>query len=63
MEDENENCYLSQYKAALHGDWITANRIFDSDSNAPSAKILGLQETVLHVIEFVQKLVDIMSAH
>ncbi|KAG8644407.1 protein ACCELERATED CELL DEATH 6 [Manihot esculenta] len=69
MGNENDNHYLPLYKAALHGDWITAKRIFDSDSNALTAKILGLHETALHVsisaghsIEFVQKLVDRMSA-
>uniref|UniRef100_A0A2C9V0U1 PGG domain-containing protein n=2 Tax=Manihot esculenta TaxID=3983 RepID=A0A2C9V0U1_MANES len=69
MGNENDNHYLPLYKAALHGDWITAKRIFDSDSNALTAKILGLHETALHVsisaghsIEFVKKLVDRMSA-
>ncbi|KAJ9178512.1 hypothetical protein P3X46_010390 [Hevea brasiliensis] len=69
MADNSATRYLPLYNAALHGDWITAKRIFDSDSNALTAKILGLHETALHVsisaghsIEFVKKLVDRMSA-
>ncbi|KAF2322001.1 hypothetical protein GH714_005454 [Hevea brasiliensis] len=65
MADNSATRYLPLYNAALHGDWITAKRIFDSDSNALTAKILGLHETALHVsisaghsIEFVKKLVD-----
>ncbi|KAF2322006.1 hypothetical protein GH714_005510 [Hevea brasiliensis] len=68
MEDENVNLYFPLYKATIHGDWITAKRIFDSDSNSLTANILALQETALHVsigaghsIEFVQEHVDRME--
>ncbi|KAF2321999.1 hypothetical protein GH714_005444 [Hevea brasiliensis] len=69
MMDENVRHCLPLYKAALHGDWDTAKRIFDSDSNALTANISPIEETALHVsicaghsIEFVEKLVDRMPA-
>eukprot|EP00257_Ricinus_communis_P002348 XP_002513462.2 uncharacterized protein LOC8274413 isoform X1 [Ricinus communis] len=68
MEHGNGSRHLALYKAAVHGQWITAKRIFDEDPSALTAKISGFEEIALYVaitaghsIEFVQNIVNLMS--
>ncbi|KAK6147604.1 hypothetical protein DH2020_018516 [Rehmannia glutinosa] len=60
--------YLPLYRAALRGDWVTANEILDRDPNAAKARVAFTLETALHIavgtgkaMRFVAKLVDMMS--
>ncbi|KAE9462171.1 hypothetical protein C3L33_05921, partial [Rhododendron williamsianum] len=60
--------YLPLYKAALRGDWATAEKFFDKDPGALTAPITEFSRTALYVAAvngrntngFVNKLVDKM---
>ncbi|KAI8526062.1 hypothetical protein RHMOL_Rhmol13G0279700 [Rhododendron molle] len=60
--------YLPLYKAVLRGDWATAERFFDQDPGALTARINEFSRTALYVAavhgrntnDFVKKLVDKM---
>ncbi|KAE9462169.1 hypothetical protein C3L33_05923, partial [Rhododendron williamsianum] len=68
QEEKEYSRYLPLYKAALRGDWATAERFFDQDPGALTAPINELSETALLVAavrgrntnDFVKKLVDKM---
>ncbi|OWM77313.1 hypothetical protein CDL15_Pgr028950 [Punica granatum] len=59
--------YQDLYKAALAGDWETAERTFESDPEAKTAIVSTRQETALHVAtsmgqtRFLEKLVQLLS--
>ncbi|XP_031371768.1 uncharacterized protein LOC116187251 isoform X2 [Punica granatum] len=59
--------YQELYKAAIAGDWNTAEKIFKSGPEAKTAVISTRQETALHVAtsmgqaRFVEKLVQLLS--
>ncbi|XP_031407554.1 uncharacterized protein LOC116215886 isoform X2 [Punica granatum] len=59
--------YQDLHKAALSGDWETAERTFESDPEAKTAIISTRRETALHVAtstgqtRFVEKLVQLLS--
>ncbi|KAF7120361.1 hypothetical protein RHSIM_Rhsim13G0212100 [Rhododendron simsii] len=67
-EEEEYSRNLPLYKAALRGDWVTAERFFDQDPGALTAPINEFSETALSVAavhgrntnDFVKKLVDKM---
>ncbi len=69
LKDDGESLlrYEDLYKAAIGGDWETAERIFESDPEAKRAIISTRQETALHVAtsmgrtQFVEKLVKLLS--
>ncbi|KAI8526065.1 hypothetical protein RHMOL_Rhmol13G0279900 [Rhododendron molle] len=69
VEEKKEySRYLPLYKAALRGDWATAERFFDQDPGALTAPINEFSRTALYVAavhgrntnDFVKKLVDKM---
>lgn len=60
--------YLPLYRAAIRGDWDTAEAILERDPDALTARVSFTSETVLHVAigtgkntSFVAKLVDFMT--
>ncbi|XP_026424282.1 ankyrin repeat-containing protein ITN1-like [Papaver somniferum] len=60
------NKYMSLYKAAQKGDWLSAKKLFQDDPNAVTAKITNFSEMAIHVAataghsEFVEELLKIM---
>lgn len=60
--------YLPLYRAAIKGDWDTAEAILERDPDALTARVSFTLQTVLHVAigtvkntSFVAKLVDLMT--
>ena len=49
MEGGNRDRRLALHKAAAHGEWSTAKKIFDEEPSAKTAKISRLEETALYV--------------
>ncbi|KAI8526050.1 hypothetical protein RHMOL_Rhmol13G0278500 [Rhododendron molle] len=68
VEEKEYSRYLPLYKAAIRGDWATAERFFDQDPGAVTAPINEFSRTALFVAavhgrntnDFVKKLVDKM---
>ncbi|KAF7120026.1 hypothetical protein RHSIM_Rhsim13G0212200 [Rhododendron simsii] len=68
FEEKEYSRYLPLYKAALRGDWATAERFFDQDPGALTAPINEFSETALYIAavegtksnDFVKKVVDKM---
>ncbi|XP_058221798.1 uncharacterized protein LOC131331873 [Rhododendron vialii] len=65
--EEDVSCYLPLYKAIIAHDWKAAERFFELDRNALTARISMLGDTPLHVaatgrtIDFIEKLVELMT--